>query len=71
MTRFGTGQMYVNFSGEGDEDKVRASYPAETYAKLAAVKAHYDPANRLASTRTSAPPRPDDRRDRDVAWEQD
>jgi len=24
--------MYVNFTGEGDEDKVRASYPAQTYA---------------------------------------
>jgi hypothetical protein len=34
-------------AGEGDEDKVRASYPAETYPKLAAVKAHYDPVNRF------------------------
>ena len=47
MTRFGTGQMYVNFTGAGDEDKARASYPAETYARLAAVKAHYDPVNRF------------------------
>jgi hypothetical protein len=47
MARFGPGQMYVNFTGEGDQDRVRASYPAETYAKLAAVKAHYDPANRF------------------------
>jgi hypothetical protein len=47
MARFGPGQMYVNFTGEGGEDKVRASYPAQTYARLAAVKAHYDPANRF------------------------
>jgi FAD/FMN-containing dehydrogenase len=47
MARFGPGQTYVNFTGEGDEDKVRASYPAQTYARLAAVKAHYDPANRF------------------------
>ena len=47
MARFGAGQMYVNFTGDGDQDKVRASYPAETYARLAAVKAHYDPANRF------------------------
>jgi Berberine and berberine like len=47
MARFGPGQTYVNFTGEGDEDKVRASYPAETYARLAAVKGHYDPANRF------------------------
>ena len=39
--------MYVKFTGEGNQDKVRASYPAETYARLAAVKAHYDPANRF------------------------
>ena len=35
--------MYVNFTGDGDEEKVRASYPAKTYARLAAVQAHYDP----------------------------
>ncbi len=45
MARYGAGRMYVNFTGEADEDKVRASYPAQTYAKLAAVKAHYDPGN--------------------------
>jgi len=47
MARFGAGQTYVNFTGEGDEDKVRACYPAETYARLTAVKAHYDPVNRF------------------------
>ena len=47
MAKFGAGQMYVNYTGDADEDKVRASYPAETYARLAAVKAHYDPANRF------------------------
>jgi FAD/FMN-containing dehydrogenase len=47
MTRFGTGQMYINFTGEEDEDKARACYPAGTYARLAAVKAHYDPGNRF------------------------
>ena len=47
MAKFGPGQMYVNFTGQEDEDKVRASYPAETYARLAAVKAHYDPVNRF------------------------
>jgi hypothetical protein len=26
---------------------LRASYPAETYARLSAVKAHYDPVNRF------------------------
>jgi len=37
--------MYDNFAGEADQDKVRASYPDQTYARLAAVKARYDPGN--------------------------
>jgi FAD/FMN-containing dehydrogenase len=55
MARFGTGQMYVNFTGDGDEDKVRASYPAETYAKLAAVKANFDPVNRFCFNQNIRP----------------
>ena len=45
LARYGPGAMYVNFTGEAGEDKVRASYPAETYAKLVAVKDRYDPTN--------------------------
>jgi FAD/FMN-containing dehydrogenase len=45
MAKYGTGGMYVNFTGEADEDKVRASYPEQTYARLAAVKTSYDPGN--------------------------
>jgi FAD/FMN-containing dehydrogenase len=36
---------YVNFTGEADEDRVRASYPAATYERLVAVKDRYDPTN--------------------------
>jgi hypothetical protein len=50
--------MYVNFTGDGDEDKVRASYPAETYARLAAVKAHYDPVNRFRFNQNIRPAPP-------------
>ncbi len=45
LARYGPGAMYVNFTGEAGEDKVRASYPTETYAKLVAVKDRYDPTN--------------------------
>ena len=45
LARYGPGTMYVNFTGEAGEDKVRASYPTETYAKLVAVKDRFDPAN--------------------------
>jgi FAD/FMN-containing dehydrogenase len=37
--------MYVNFTGDAGDDKVRASYPPETYAKLVSIKKRYDPTN--------------------------
>ena len=37
--------MYVNFTGEGSESIVRASYPPDTYRRLVAVKDQYDPTN--------------------------
>jgi FAD/FMN-containing dehydrogenase len=36
--------VYVNFLGDEGEDAVRESYRAN-YARLAAIKAHYDPSN--------------------------
>ncbi|MEP7307451.1 MAG: FAD-binding oxidoreductase [Acidobacteriota bacterium] len=36
---------YVNFMVEADEDRVRASYGADTYERLARIKAEYDPDN--------------------------
>jgi hypothetical protein len=36
---------YVNFTGEGTADQVRASYPKDTYDRLVEVKNRYDPAN--------------------------
>jgi FAD/FMN-containing dehydrogenase len=45
LAKYGPDTMYVNFSGEAGEDKVRASYPPATYAKLVAVKDRYDPTN--------------------------
>jgi hypothetical protein len=45
MDQLGTGGVYVNFlSDEGDE-RVRAAYGAEKYARLASLKAKYDPDN--------------------------
>jgi FAD/FMN-containing dehydrogenase len=40
-----SGGGYVNFTSEPGQDKVRASYPPDTYARLVAVKDRYDPTN--------------------------
>jgi FAD/FMN-containing dehydrogenase len=45
MDPWSTGGGYVNFTSEPGQDKVRASYPPDTYARLAAVKDRYDPTN--------------------------
>jgi FAD/FMN-containing dehydrogenase len=45
MDPWTTGGAYVNFTSESQEDRVRASYPPDTYARLVAVKDRYDPTN--------------------------
>ena len=46
MRRFGSGGLYLNFAGFGEEKEalVRAGYGAN-YERLAALKAKYDPTN--------------------------
>jgi FAD/FMN-containing dehydrogenase len=44
MRPFGTGGVYVNNLGEEGEERVRAAY-GTNYARLAALKAKYDPDN--------------------------
>ncbi len=39
------GGAYVNFLGDEGEARVRAAYPDQTWNRLAAIKARYDPTN--------------------------
>jgi FAD/FMN-containing dehydrogenase len=45
MDPWTTGGGYVNFTSEPGQDKVKASYPPDTYARLVDVKDRYDPSN--------------------------
>jgi len=42
---FSTGGVYVNFLGDEGRDRVKASYGAEKYDRLVALKNKYDPTN--------------------------
>jgi FAD/FMN-containing dehydrogenase len=42
---FANGAAYLNFIGDEGEDRVRAAFGEQNYARLAAIKAEYDPQN--------------------------
>ena len=42
---FATGAVYLNFEPDGREERVRAGYGTEKYAKLVALKDKWDPEN--------------------------
>lgn len=46
---------YANFLAGTTDADVAAVYPAETYQRLAAVKAQYDPANLFAANHNIKP----------------
>ena len=45
MAQYSTGARYLNFLADEGEAGVRAAYDAETFARLARLKAHHDPTN--------------------------
>jgi FAD/FMN-containing dehydrogenase len=55
--RYSTGAGYVNYLGEEDQDRVRTVYGPETYARLAEIKAKYDPDNAFRANQNIQPAR--------------
>ena len=55
MAAYGSGRLYVNFTGEGGEDKVRAAYAPDTYRRLQHVKDRCDPTNMFRFNQNIAP----------------
>ena len=55
MRPFTTGRVYVNFIGDEGRDRVVASFGAEGYARLQALKDRYDPHNLFASNQNVKP----------------
>ena len=54
--RYGTGGMYLNFPGHGeDKELVRSALGAETYTRLARVKRIYDPGNLFSMNQNISP----------------
>jgi hypothetical protein len=53
--RQGDSGAYVNFLMDQGPDGVRAAYPADTYARLAQVKASWDPDNLFRSNQNIPP----------------
>ena len=45
IARYASGGVYLNFIGDEGEDRVRAAYGPEKYARLAAIKGEWDPDN--------------------------
>ena len=45
IARYANGGVYLNFIGDEGEDRVRAAFGDEKYARLAAIKGEWDPSN--------------------------
>ncbi len=54
---FTNGGIYLNFIGDEGQDRVRAAFGAEKYARLAAIKAGYDPDNVFRGNQNIVPAR--------------
>jgi hypothetical protein len=55
MSPHSTGGVSVNFLGEEGQERVRAAYGPEKYARVAGLKAKYDPENVFHTNQNVAP----------------
>ena len=55
IAAYATDGVYLNFIGNEGQDRIRAAFGPANYARLAAVKAEYDPANVFRGNQNIAP----------------
>jgi FAD/FMN-containing dehydrogenase len=55
IARYASGGIYLNFIGDEGEDRVRAAFGAEKYARLAAIKGEWDPDNVFSGNQNIKP----------------
>jgi FAD/FMN-containing dehydrogenase len=55
MQPYSTGSVYVNYLSEEGEERVRAAYGAEHYARLVELKRRYDPENAFRGNQNIPP----------------
>ena len=58
MAPFTFGGVYLNFEPDEGEERVRAGYGAEKYARLVALKDKWDPDNLFRVNQNIRPSRP-------------
>jgi FAD/FMN-containing dehydrogenase len=57
IAHYANGGIYLNFIGNEGQDRIRAAYGDDKYARLAQIKAEWDPTNRFQGNQNITPAR--------------